>query len=118
MQPGDDPVLAALDELVAAGRQNVIDWMALMTRVDQVREARRRDIDYIEMQLPGVSVIDTVTANQERLATAAARFRRVLARELHRNGQSPATIARNFGVTRQRIAALLTDTSPLNTPEV
>ena len=116
MQPGDDPLLEALDELVAAGRQNVIDWMALMTRADQVRDARRRGVDYVDMQLPGLSVIDAVTGNQERLAGAAARFRRVAARELHRSGLSVATIARNFGVTRQRVAALLSDSAPQDPP--
>jgi predicted transcriptional regulator len=50
-----------------------------------------------------------LAAAQERLAVAAATFRRAAARELRNEGMSPAAIADAFGVSRQRIAALLSN---------
>ena len=58
-----DPVLAALDCLVAAGRENVSAWMGIMARVDAVREMRRQGVAYTEMSIPeGVPIIDAVSA--------------------------------------------------------
>ena len=108
----EDPVLAALSDLVAAGRENVMAWMGIMARVDAVREFRRQGIPYVEMSIPdGVPIIDAVGAAQDRLTAAAAQFRRATARQLHDSGLSLAEIGRLFGVSRQRIAALLDDDS-------
>lgn len=110
MSEDDDVVLAALDELVAAGRENIITWIGLMTRVDAIRDLRRRDVPYRDMAIEnGMPIIDAISTNQERLTTAAAHFRRVVARELQTEGLSPAAIARAFGVSRQRVASLLAE---------
>jgi lambda repressor-like predicted transcriptional regulator len=104
----DDPVLIVLDDLVAAGRENVVAWVGLMARADSIRELRRRGVAYKDMSFSdGISIIEAVSGNQERLTTAAARYRRAVARELHAEGMSPAAIAGAFGVSRQRIANLL-----------
>lgn len=109
---GDDPVLEALDELVEVGRSNVVAWMGVMARVDEVRALRSQGIAYTDMSLAeGVSIIEAVGTNQERLTAAAARFRRVSVKQLHDDGMAPAAIARAFGVSRQRVAALLSEDS-------
>ena len=81
-----------------------------MTRVDEVRALRSQGIAYTDMSLAErVAIIEAIGANQERLTAAAARFRRVAVRQLHDAGMAPAAIARAFGVSRQRVAALLSD---------
>ena len=104
----DDPVLQALEELVRAGRQNIANWLVLMERVDRVRELRAQDVPYRDMNVDqGMSVIEAISDNQDRLTAAAAKFRRAMAHELHTEGLTPAAIARLYGVSRQRVASLL-----------
>ena len=52
-------------------------------------------------------VVETLTDVQEGLQAAGSRFRRAEARALHREGLSMEAIAALFGVTRQRVSALL-----------
>lgn len=104
----DDPILDSLLELVAVGRANITAWVGVMTRVEEVRELRRQGVPYSQMELrEGESIIAAISDNQERLTTAAAKFRRASAHQLRQEGMSVADIARSFGVTRQRVAALL-----------
>ena len=106
----DDPILDALLELVAVGRANISAWIGVMNRVEEVRELRRQGVSYSEMELrEGESIIAAISDNQERLTSAAARFRRASARQLREEGMAVADIARAFGVSRQRVAALLVD---------
>lgn len=106
----DDPVLEALDELVAVGRSNVVAWMGVMERVAEIRAMRLAGAAYKEMSRgEGVSVVEAVAASQERLTAAGARFRRAVVRQLHDEGMEAAAIARAFGVSRQRITALLNE---------
>ncbi len=49
---------------------------------------------------------------QEGLADAGSRWRRAEARALHREGLSMEKIAVLFGVTRQRVSALLSKARP------
>ena len=110
MDAEPDLLLAALDELVATGRENIASWMGIMERVDEIRELRRQGVDYADMPPPaGTPIIEAISASQERLGVAAARFRRVAVRELRAQGMSAAAIARAFGVSRQRVASLLTE---------
>ena len=86
--------------------------MGVMARVDEVRALRSQGIAYTDMSLAeGVSIIEAVGTNQERLTAAAARFRRASVKQLHDDGMAPAAIARAFGVSRQRVAALLGEDS-------
>lgn len=106
----DDPILDALLELVAVGRANIAEWINVMNRVEEVRELRRQGVPYSAMELrEGESIIAAISDNQERLTNAAARFRRASARQLRDEGMAVADIARSFGVSRQRVAALLSD---------
>lgn len=100
----------ALEELVAVGRANIVAWVGVMTRVDEVRAMRIQGIAYTDMSLTeGISIIGAIGENQERLTAAAARFRRAAVKQLHDEGMGAAAIARAFGVTRQRVAVLLAD---------
>jgi predicted XRE-type DNA-binding protein len=107
--PADDAVLVALDHLVAAARANIVAWVGIMERVEKIREQRRLGLAYTQMSVTADSppIIDVVASNQERLTVAAAHFRRALAHQLADEGWSTAEIARTFGVTRQRVSALL-----------
>jgi len=79
----DDPLLEALDELVAAARANMSAWTEMMGRVEQIRELRRQGVPYAEMDLGDNNsppVIDVLAKNQERLSAAGARYRRAAVR--------------------------------------
>jgi len=104
-----DPVLDALDGILAAARDNIVSWVGVMERVEAIREQRRQGVAYTEMQIVSTTppIIDTVARNQERLGTAAAALRRSLAHALNEEGMSHADIARIFGVSRQRVGMLL-----------
>lgn len=106
----DDTVLDALEELVAVGRANIVAWVGVMSRVDEVRTLRTQGVAYSDMSLSdGIPIIGAIGENQERLTAAAARFRRAAVKQLHDEGMGAAAIARAFGVTRQRVAVLLAD---------
>ena len=107
--PGD-PLLEALDELVAAALANMRAWTEMMSRVERVRELRRQGVPYRDITLDDDSapkIIDVLTANQERLSVAGARYRRASVRQLRADGMSTSEIARSMGVTRQRVANIL-----------
>ena len=107
-----DPVLEALEDVVAAARANVVTWMGVMARADVVRDLRRQGIAYRDMQVDGgVPIIESIGEAQERLNAAASRFRRTTIRELHAEGMTAAEIARIFGVSRQRVSSLLDEPS-------
>jgi hypothetical protein len=106
----DDQLLEALDALVSAALENMRAWTEMMSRVEKVRELRRQGVPYAEMSLedhPSPRIIDVLTANQERLSVAGARYRRASVRQLRDDGVSTAEIARRMGVTRQRVANIL-----------
>jgi len=54
-------------------------------------------------------VVELPTAVLDELSSAGAAFRRAEARVLHEDGMSQESIARLFGVTRQRVGVLLQD---------
>jgi hypothetical protein len=104
-----DPVLDALDGLLAVARENIVSWVGVMERAEAIREQRRLGLDYSRMQIESTtpSIIDAVSRNQERLGVAAATLRRTLAHTLVDEGMSHADVARLFGVSRQRVGMLL-----------
>jgi hypothetical protein len=104
-----DAVLDSIDGLLAAARENIVAWVGVMERAEQIREQRRSGVPYTEMQISSTTppIIDAVSRNQERLGAAAAALRRALAHALNAEGMSHADIARAFGVSRQRVGMLL-----------
>ncbi|RBY81940.1 hypothetical protein DQ240_19725 [Blastococcus sp. TF02A-26] len=108
---GDDSALAALRALVTA-----ID-----ASTEELRQARSRAEDLLRQRAAGGAWFDIVTDEArplvvERistvlatLASAGGAWRREQARALHAEQVSINRIATLFGVTRQRISALLRD---------
>lgn len=114
IERGDDPTLDALEALLSAARENIVAWVNLMGRIDEIRDLRRTGVRYSDMLLTSESpsIIITVATNQERLTAAGAQFRRTAARQLYDEGRTVAEIARAFDVSRQRIDNLLHGDDP------
>jgi hypothetical protein len=113
--PTADRVLAAADELAAVARENVVSWMEVLERIDALRVHRAAGGTYtslIEAVGGGPVVVTLLAGNYERLVSASARFRRVAVQVMVDEGMSQAGIAEMFGVSRQRVAALLADDMP------
>lgn len=93
---------AALDENVARSRrmkQRIADLQAALS-------AGRRLADVV----PGEEtplLVQLLTESAEALHACGSRVRRTEARALYREGMTMNEIARLFGVTRQRVSALL-----------
>ena len=89
--------------------QTIAELSAARQRIERVVAGRTAGIDWhqiVQQEEPPL-VVETVTAALERLSTAGSRFRRAQARALHQGGLSMDKVAGLFGVTRQRVSALL-----------
>lgn len=106
---GIDPVLEALDELVAALNQNVEASEVAIGRVKAIRQLRARGLAYRDIadETGSPLVVQIVTENLDRLRVHGAHLRQAHATALHEEGLTMDQIAELFGVTRQRISALL-----------
>jgi hypothetical protein len=104
---GDDDVVAAMDRLndvlaVFAHRLHTIEECMADTR-----ERRRSGTSYGEISRQSPLLTNLVSGAVEDLRFAAADLRRCHARALSAEGLSMAEISRLFGVSRQRVAQLL-----------
>ena len=111
MTPSDAPdeVLAALDELVRVLEENKVRNERAVERARLIRDQRLSGKSYREIvsgEEPPL-VVELATQSLEALMAAGARFRRAEARALHEDGMTMERIAALFGVTRQRVSALL-----------
>lgn len=104
-----DEVLVALDELMAALDANLEAAKQIRARAAAIREARVAGWPYGEIVRAEERplIVELVTEKLDRLSTAGSRLRRAEAAALHREGLSMDRIAEVFGVTRQRVSALL-----------
>lgn len=101
-----DEALAALRRAVdhAQDRLDVVQERA--AHLQRERAAGRAYAEIVvEEERP--LVVELLTEVLDELSTAGAAFRRAEARVLHEDGLSQETIARLFGVTRQRVGVLL-----------
>lgn len=115
MQPpllrcGDvDPVLEALEAVRKAIAANIAAGEQILRRIDQLDALRGEGRSWAEIvpieERP--LVVELLADNFGRLSTAGARLRRAQAKALHDEGMTMEQIARAFGVTRQRVSALL-----------
>lgn len=105
----DDEVLAALDDLVDALKANSERNRIALERAEAIRAARRKGKTYSEIVSAESRplIVDVLNENLDRLLTSGARFRRAEAKALHDEGVTMERIAGIFGVTRQRVSALL-----------
>lgn len=104
-----DPVLAALENLVDALNQNIEASQLAMERARTIKELRAQGLDYkvIADETGQPLVVQLVTENLDRLRVHGAQLRHAHAAALHDEGLTMDQIAELFGVTRQRISALL-----------
>lgn len=104
-----DPVLQALDGLVADLESNIEASRQAIARATRIRGLRAQDLAYRDIadETGKPLVVELITENIDRLRTSGAALRRAHARALHEEGLTMDQIAELFGVTRQRISAIL-----------
>jgi transcriptional regulator len=104
-----DRLLVALDDLEDAARGNIERTREVLERAMHLRERLHAGDDLVELveseQEP--RIVELLTTNMAALETTGAAFRAAEAMALRAEGLTIEAIARLFGVTRQRISALL-----------
>lgn len=104
----DDEVLAALDRLlVVVEERGYADHVA--RRAETITRRRQEGDAYrdIVTEESRPLIVEVLSDHIEDLVRASARFRRAEAAALYAEGLTMDQIAGLFGVTRQRISALL-----------
>lgn len=104
-----DPVISALDGLVEALSRNIEASERAIQRAATIKELRAQGLEYrvIAERTGDPLVVQLVTENLDRLRVYGARLRHAHASALHAEGLTMDQIGELFGVTRQRISALL-----------
>ena len=105
---GDD-AFGALQALDIALDSSIVELQKARERISHLLEAREagkpwREI--VEAEDPPL-VVETLSTVLDRLSVVGSKFRRNEARALYGEGLSMERIATLFGVTRQRVSALL-----------
>lgn len=106
-----DPVSEALDDVQQAIAANIEVGEQILERIERLRQARSSGETWGEVvtQEEHPLVVELLAQNFSRLSAAGSRLRRAQARALHDEGLTMEQIAAAFGVSRQRISALLRD---------
>ena len=107
--PARDPVLDALGQLLTSLHEGV-GQLEVATRLATGMRDRRLDGDEyweIEAAIDGPSVPDLITTNLLVLQAKGRRLRRAGARAMREEGLTLEEIAQLFGVSHQRVSALL-----------
>ena len=106
---GDDPVLVALENLVEALKENLTAGTAAIERAEQIAALRKQGLGFSEIadETGKPLVVELITENLQRLRTAGAALRTAQAQALHDEGLTMDQIGELFGVTRQRVSAIL-----------
>jgi hypothetical protein len=108
MQEKDTEVANAIDDMVAVLEATCAESDAAARQATALRQRNAsRSTKGKAEPFDGTALVRSVSALQQRLSDAASRLRRAQARRLHDEGLSTERIAELFGVTRQRISALL-----------
>lgn len=108
---GGDSFDKALRDLERALDANARRMARIKRRIGEIRRQRSAGSSYreiVEGARDDLSV-RLITETTEALEEVGARVRRTEALALHREGMTMEEIAEKFGVTRQRISALLRD---------
>ena len=105
--------LKALEELDDALELTIERAQRMKQRIAELREtcASGRPIREIVPEEKAPLLVQLLTESAETLQEFGSRVRRTEARVLHREGLTMDQIARLFGVTRQRVSALLRDSA-------
>lgn len=105
----DDELLEALTALEKVLADNARRASLIKKRIAQLRRSRARDVPYAELvgSEQGPLIVQLLTQASAALDIAGANVRRAEAEALYAEGLTMEQIARSFGVTRQRVSALL-----------
>jgi hypothetical protein len=105
----DDAAVTALTDLIATIEQTVAELNDAIDRAHHVTDLRTSGLPWLDI-VHGEErplVIERVSRALTDLGAAGNNVRREQARALLREGLSVTEISRLFGVTRQRVSALL-----------
>jgi hypothetical protein len=110
---GGDPATAALEALVSELDTCIGHLHHARDRAEHLLEHRRANRPWLEVvtQESRPLVVESISSVMSSLATRGHAWRREQARALHDENISINRIAALFGVTRQRISALLRETA-------
>ncbi len=107
--PPRDLPLDALDQLCAAVRESAAAGELILKRAETIRRQRAAGLSYTQIVPVEAQplIVELISDTMARLAETGSAWRREEARALHREGMTMERIAQLFGVTRQRVSALL-----------
>jgi sigma-70-like protein len=105
----EDAFLEALTALEAVIADNDRRSALIKKRMARIRKARERGIPYSASVADenGPLIVQLLTESSTALDTCGSNVRRAEAEALYAEGMTMERIARHFGVTRQRVSALL-----------
>jgi hypothetical protein len=114
MAENDTEALDALDEVVIALEATCAESKVAADEAKVMRDKSRAGTPLHESfnGCGDPTLIVRLSQLQQRLSEAGSRLRRAQARLLQHEGLSTERIAELFGVTRQRVSALLRPTEP------
>jgi DNA-directed RNA polymerase sigma subunit (sigma70/sigma32) len=106
-----DAFMKAVDDLDEAPGDSLEMTRRMKERIGEIRAARTagRPLREIVPRQERPLLVQLLTENANLLHSYGTRVRRSEARALHREGLTMDEIARLFGVSRQRVSALLKD---------
>jgi DNA-directed RNA polymerase specialized sigma24 family protein len=105
----EDPFLDALTALERTLADHEQRTTLIRRRIAQLRRLRAQGVPYAETVAisDGPLIVQLLTESSKALDTSGASVRRAEARALYAEGLTMDQIAERFGVTRQRVSALL-----------
>ena len=108
----EDPFLEALTALERTLADNEQRTTLIRRRIAQLRRLRSEGAPYAEIvsMSDGPLIVQLLTESSKALDISGANVRRAEARALYAEGLTMDQIAERFGVTRQRVSALLRKT--------
>jgi DNA-binding LacI/PurR family transcriptional regulator len=105
----DDAFLLALEALEEVIAENERRSALIKKRMTRIRRARDRGLKYSDTVAneDGPLIVQLITESSSALDRCGANVRRAEAEALYAEGMTMDQIAERFGVTRQRVSALL-----------
>ena len=112
--PSDDSALRALDDLSAQVERSIRDLHGVQDRLDTLRKWRTAGTPWTDIVAKENRplVVKMIASVLDDLGETGSRFRREEALALRRENVSITRISELFGVSRQRISAILRDREP------
>jgi hypothetical protein len=105
----EDAFLQSLTALEAVIAENDRRARLIKKRMARIRSARAKGLSYSDTlsDEDGPLIVQLLTESATALDTCGANVRRAEAQALHGEGMTMDQIAERFGVTRQRVSAVL-----------